>query len=291
MISWKAHAKPICSIAFTPDSSGVVTASGDETVKLWDWANKSELRSWPGSQYSAPLSVSPDGRFVARGGNGATVWPIGTIVPVLESAGFTEAVDFSPDSATFVTHGNTSDTLRRWSVPTFRPLGGAWGGPRTAGNFPPGAMGFSPDGAILATTLGLSVLILRDSSTGEELGRLTPAKSTPAQVSHMAWTTDGRHLAAIYGPVLIVWDVVSRAEVCRRQPSKKHFKGLSSAPDGRLLTACNDNSLQVWSPPDWQESAAFDWKIGKLVCVAVSRDGAVAAAGSSTGKVIVWDLD
>ncbi len=300
MIAWKAHAKPIYSIAFTPDSSAVVTASGNETVKLWDWANKAELRSWPGSKFWSPLAVSADGRFVARGGYGVAVWPTDAAEPALEAEGFTEAVDFSPDSSVFAAHGNSGVALRRWKVPGFKTVRGGWGGTRTESSFPTGAMRFSRDGGTLATTFGVlnekrdrfdSVIVLRDAFSGKETARLTPAKPPPAHASELAFTPDGSHMAAIYGPVLIVWDVASGTEACRQQPSKKHFKGLSCAPDGRLLTACNDHSLQMWLHPGWQEAAAFDWKIGRLLCVAVSVDGTMAAAGSATGRVIVWDLE
>jgi WD40 repeat protein len=35
----------------------------------------------------------------------------------------------------------------------------------------------------------------------------------------------------------------------------------------------------------------FTWDIGRMRSIAFSPDGALAAAGGDTGKVVVWDVD
>jgi WD40 repeat protein len=35
----------------------------------------------------------------------------------------------------------------------------------------------------------------------------------------------------------------------------------------------------------------YTWNIGRMRSIAFSPDGTLAAAGSDTGKIIVWDVD
>lgn len=301
MLTWQAHDGQVFDLAFTPDGRRLVTSGVDEFLCLWDIASSGEARRWAGSKFCCPLAVSPDGKHVGRGGHGVTARPVEGETFVVNPTVFTESVAFSPDSRVFVAHGNSERPLRRWSVPDGEELPGGWGGTRTRESFPTGPLAFSPDGAILATLFGvlnkkgdryLSVVILWDADTGEEVGRLTPTKDTTPHPTRLAFSPDGKLLAGVYGPALVVWDVAARKEVARHQPSKKHFKGVAFTADStRLLTASNEAVIQVWAAPTWEETTAYAWKIGKLGCVAVSADGTLAAAGGSTGKVVVWDLE
>jgi len=75
-------------------------------------------------------------------------------------------------------------------------------------------------------------------------------------------------------------------------PTRKHFTGLAVRPDGRRVFASNnDGTVREYDAVTLQELRAYDWKVGKLTCVAVAPDGMTAAVGSDTGKVVVWDLE
>jgi hypothetical protein len=41
----------------------------------------------------------------------------------------------------------------------------------------------------------------------------------------------------------------------------------------------------------WQPVAKYQWKLGEMRAVTFSADGALAAAGSARGKIVVWDVD
>ncbi len=300
MYVWKAHSKPVYAIQFSPCGQFVLTAGGDEEVRIWNVLSDQPVRKLPGSKTWAPIAWSADGRFVARGGYGVSVWNVeGDTEPIIETDQFTESIAFSPDSTSFVAHGYSTTPLARWSLPQGNPLPGGWGGTRRSEQFPTGAMAYSPEGTTLATIFGVSgddrfysVIVLWDVQSGQERGRLSPSKATPAHATQLAYSPDGQLLAGIYGPVLIVWDPIAQNELARVQIGKKHFKGLAFSRNGdQLLAANTDKMVHVLSAPDWQVTASFDWEIGKLGAVAVSANGDLAAAGSDRGKMILWDLE
>jgi WD40 repeat protein len=74
--------------------------------------------------------------------------------------------------------------------------------------------------------------------------------------------------------------------------SKQHFTGIAYHPSGRLLAATsNDKTVKLYDTVSGQLSKGFTWDIGRMRSVAFSPDGTLAAAGSDTGKVVVWDVD
>ncbi|MBY0455715.1 MAG: hypothetical protein K2V38_00095 [Gemmataceae bacterium] len=77
-----------------------------------------------------------------------------------------------------------------------------------------------------------------------------------------------------------------------RNDNSHHFTGLAFHPSGKYLAATNnDQTVKLFDTTDWKVTKTFTWDIGKVRSVAFSPDGTLAAAGSDTGKVVVWDVD
>jgi WD40 repeat protein len=301
MFTWKAHAKAVLSLRFSPCGRTLLTSGTDEKVRLWDLQTRHELHAWKGSTRWAPVAFSPDGRYVARGGYGIGVWDLADeqdSKPIVGSTAFTEGIAFSPDGKQFVAHGNSGSPLRRWSIPKGDPLAGGWGGVRTSASFPTGPVAWSPDGTTVAALFGVfagdrfdSVVILYDARTGTETGRLHPRPSVSTHATELTYSPDGKLLAGIYGADMIVWDVAERSPVARLRPGTKHFKGIVFAPNGKTLYAVsNDEAVRAWSAGTWKESPSVERSIGKLSALAINPTGTLAAAGSQTGKVVAWEL-
>ena len=299
MIVFKAHTKPVYAVLFSPDGSSLLTSGCDEKVCLWSLETVQQMNEWPGSKFWGPIAFSPDGRFVGRGGYGISVWPIQSPNPVLSSRGFAESVSFSPDGKVFAAHGD-SQPLARWELSTGNSLPAGWGGTRESTNgrqFPKGALAYHPNGDLLASCFGVmgegdfdSVIYLWDANTGELRSSLRSQYSN--YLTAICFSPDGSLLAGIYGPTLRIWDVENATEIATRQVGLKHFKGLAFTPDGRqLVTVNNDATVRLYDTTSWSETGGFDWKIGKMGAVAVAPDGLRMAAGGSTGKVVIWDVD
>jgi WD40 repeat protein len=77
-----------------------------------------------------------------------------------------------------------------------------------------------------------------------------------------------------------------------RERLDHQFTGLAFHPSGKYLGATNnDQTVKLYDTQTWELAKTFTWAIGKMRSIAFSPDGTLAAAGSDTGKVVVWDVD
>jgi len=101
-------------------------------------------------------------------------------------------------------------------------------------------------------------------------------------------------LISIAGASLYSHDLTDpkKPPVKKGSGNRKHFTGIAVHPDGRrVLATCNDTTVREYDAVTLQEIRAYAWKVGRLRSVAVAPDGLTAAAGSDSGKVVVWDLE
>jgi len=302
VILLKGHTRAIRSLAFSPDSKLLASASDDLTVCLWDTPSQTEVFSWPcASVGPAAVTFSPDGKLLAWASLVTRVWLIDNPEePELKSESGGEQICFAPDGKVLAQQGH-EEPVSRWKVGTWDELPGGWGGSREDNDnqqFPTGCIAYHPNGKLLASSFAVlgkrgydSVIYLWDAKSGKLRGKLH-AEFAVAHPTAIAFSPDGALLAGIYGPALRVWDLATASEIAARVPSKKHFKGLAFTPDGRcLVTVSNDKTVRLWDTASWAEVGGYEWQIGNLGAVAVAPDGFRMAAGGSTGKIVIWDVE
>lgn len=77
-----------------------------------------------------------------------------------------------------------------------------------------------------------------------------------------------------------------------KNTTRKNITGLAFHPSGRYLAATsNDATVKVYDTASWRLVHTLSFDVGRLRSVAFSPDGLLAAAGSDTGRVVVWDWD
>jgi WD40 repeat protein len=272
-----------------------LAASGyDGSIRLWDLATGAAARlcRW---EAGTPKSLVwlPDGSgiFWSWGpqGTGGIGWSAldGRTGALAEAELEVGGICLSPDAR--VLFASTRSAIKCWDVDDGTRLS-RWRAPS------PGHLAISPDGRTLASTHPLYPLApidayhisLWDISTGRKQTRLVDCKE---YFQGIVFSPDGTRLAALANQSLWLWEIRSK-RVLAHHSSSKFFTGLAYSPDARLLaTSSNDGSVRFWDGASGDALEAFDWKIGKVMCVAFAPDGMRAAAGGSLGDVIVWDVD
>jgi WD40 repeat protein len=151
-----AHARPVLSLAFSPDGRHLVSGGADHAVKVWSVPAFAEEATFSG--HTAPVwgvAFSPDGQHLASGAVDSTarLWrlPDRAAVRTHYQEDMVWSVAFSPDGDLLASGGYGGVRLFRVSSSATEPV--ATAGPGETAT----KVAFSPDGRLLATALADNV--------------------------------------------------------------------------------------------------------------------------------------
>jgi RNA polymerase sigma factor (sigma-70 family) len=200
--------------------------------------------------------------------------------------------EVSPDGKILVT---TSEyTLRAWSLETGKLLYQI----KEEYGF---HSVFSPDGKWLAVP-GKEAVFLRDPATGRKLRRIPAEGALPRQADVLAFSADGRQLAAGIGEgELLVFDTATGKQTARLDA---RGAGKISAFYFLVFSADGTNLLSMGRDTDGRD-AICHWALaaqtlrkrvvpdyrGFRATVALSRDGRLLAVPAGRRPVTIWDTE
>jgi dipeptidyl aminopeptidase/acylaminoacyl peptidase len=222
------------ALAFSPDSNFLaMTFERNGNIILWDLAEGRKRAILPsGVPCILSVAFSPDGRYVAAGGNAdialLTVWNVNTRERALRidgEFGAVRSLAFSRDGASIATTGAYERAVRLWDVKSGRLLR-SFSGHEMGTN----SLAFSPDGTILATVGNDGMGRLWKVATGE-LQAILDGQSMALE--NVAFSPDGVFLVAtaIDDNDIRLWDVTEK----RRAENRDAVSGTKTATP-RLFT-------------------------------------------------------
>jgi len=252
------HTDIIWDVAFSPSGQLLASVSSDQTLKVWDWRNKTVFynQTFPGQVVS--VNFSPDGQSLAVGGvdtmenqiQHAAIWTysVGSWQPLVKFPEYMNvtALAYSPKGGTLV-GGGTSRNIQVWRASDGAPmytLNHAHQVSKAA---------ISPDGSTLATATCITVVNFDCSEGGVWLWNLPTGKliqklgSFPNMVESVAFTADGSN----------------------------------------LVTGSRDGTLRFYPTTDYVSMFQFQSPSG-ISAMALSPDGGYLATGNPNGEIFVW---
>jgi WD40 repeat protein len=281
-----AHEKTVYSATFAPDGLRLVTASEDNTARLWDAENGDGLAVLDEHKGSVRVAAfSPDGRdlITASTDHTARLWEVetGKRSFVLEHDAAVRSATFSPDGGRVVTASD--NTARIWDVRTGKQItilqghgGIVW------------SAAFSPDGRRVVTASDDATARLWDTGTGELVRVL---EGHTKSVRGATFSPDGKRIVtAGTDNTARVWD----AETGKTIAVLGHIRSVWSAafsPDGRrVVTASDDNTARIWNVLTGQNTAVLEHG-GPVKSATFSPDGLRVVTASDDTMVRIWDTD
>ena len=292
-LTLRGHSDTVNGIGFSPDGTSLVTASDDETARIWNLRSGSTaavLRGHDGVVHSA--SFARGGTSVVTAGADGTVrtWavasdPVRAELAAPDRRKLTD-VAFDPGGTRIAAAGEGGVALL-WGLADARLLHTLRHGGSTAGVE---SARFSPDGRLVVTAGddGAAKVWLASS------GRLRQTLSRPhdAELYGAAFSPDERLVAAAgrTGSVRL-WRWRRRTVLRRLRLPSHRIDGVAFSRSGTLIAAAGGAVVRIWrvhtgAPVMTLHSGERD---GELTGIAVSRDGNYIASGSSSGSVFVWD--
>jgi WD40 repeat protein len=286
MLVWKPYSRMIDALAFSPCGRALALAGYGLACRTIDSFTGERLWSvYSNTSFGLSLTYTADGDVLCRP-RGVSLRAGSDGSERRAFARWCQSFALTPcGRATFVADGGYQDVLRRYPAEGDEPVAEV--------QLESGAinrLAVSPNGEWLAAVGCKRFFLLRADTLGVVASSAHRALSSGAFA--LAFAPDGETVAYTAGRALFVWNVARQSQTHHRELGTKHFMDAAFAPNGRsLFTVSKEGAVRVWDAETFDCARSYEWEIGPLRAVAVSPDGARAAAAGSSGRVVVWDLD
>ena len=286
----EGHSDDVHCVAVTGDGKRAVSASYDNTLRVWDLDTGRALRTLEGHSFCVEgVAVTADGKRAVSASSDKTlkVWDLetGRALRTLEGhSASVYGVAVTSDGKRAVS-ASEDKTLKVWDLETGRVL-------RTLRGHSDYVLGVAvtSDGKRAVSASEDKTLKVWDLETGVALCTLE---------GHAHWVTGvavaaHRTLAvsASFDKTLKVWDLETGRALCTLEGHSADVHCVAVTGDGkRAVSASYDNTLRVWDLDTGRTVRTLEGHSSFVHGVAVTPDGNRAVSASLDKTLKVWDLD
>ena len=309
------HTRGVTAVAIAPDGTWLATASGDQSVRLWDVATGRERATLSGhTGWVEGIAIARDGSWLVSVSSDRTarLWDLAT---GRERAVF-ENMPLQMTGVAIAPDGTWIVVSHRWGA----TLVDATTGDDRAFITHPVSLGGSeitdvaiaPDGTWLATASWDETVRLWDTPAPPTAGRRRwpfgrRPVAEPAVVRTERAVLSG-HSGYVYGVAISpdgtwvasagdardgtvrLWDAATGVERAVLVGHDGRVNGVAIAPDGNWLASAGDDStVRIWNAATGDVRAVLTGHTGNVAAVVIAPDGSWLATGGSDDTVRLWD--
>jgi WD40 repeat protein len=282
------HEGRLWSLDFSREVKRLVSGDGDRTAKVWNVEPQPVRYLRANGQTLISADPSPDGSLVVTTGadHEVRIWDVakGTVRLAFRDPendhNLAESAVYSHDGRRIVAAFDDG-TIRIWDARdgrTLRTLRGHRGQVNSAV--------FSPDDrAVLSGSSDHTVRIWNATSGAQLL-----VISAPAVVYGVAYSRDGRHIAAGTDISAMVWDARSGKRLLETTSADDGVYGVGFAPDGKTFIAAYGEFVgRIWDISNGAVLHVLRGHEREVIAAEFSPDGRLAMTASNDSTARIWD--
>jgi WD40 repeat protein len=284
------HSGSVKAVAIAPDGKTVVSASWDNTLKIWDTETGRELKTLTGhSSLVNAVAITPDGKTAISASWDKTlkIWDTQTGRELKTLTGHSDwvgAVAIAPDSLTAIS-ASWDKTLKIWDTKTGRELKTLTGHSESVT-----AVAIAPNGKTAISASKDETLKIWNTKTGRELKTLTGHSSG---VTAVAIAPDGkRAISGSSDDTLKIWDTETGWELTTLISPTFGVSAVAITPDGKtVISSSSDSTLKIWDTDSGWELTTLTGHTGSVTAVAITPDGLTAISAAWDHTLKIWDTE
>jgi len=286
------HSKGVNGVAITPDDRRAVSASDDNTLKVWNLDTGLQLQTLLGHSNSVQsVAISLDGRRAVSASWDRTlkVWDLETGIELFTLQGHSSYVShvvITPESRRAVS-GSGDGTIKVWDLETGVLLITLIGHTQLVTT-----VAITPDGrGIVSGSLDRTIRIW-DLETGQERRQLQISHSGLGPIAVAGEPGGTIRCLCGAGRMLKMWDLDTARELLSLEGHEITIMSVAITPDGRTAVSSSmEGGVIAWDLTTGRQLATLKGHSDLVMSVAITSDGRRAVSASWDRTLKVWNLD